>query len=124
MAIEFKYDRANIGGTDQNRTQRAGSFMNDILRLAVIPNDFSRHNYFIYITDNEMNTYFNNSNNRLEALYNLDNEARYEIKKSFITTFPRSFTDCLDRDANCVVVGQYKHNLAGNNFIRIFNVAT
>src|SRR5436309_2964376 len=33
VAIEFKYDRANPGGTNQNRTQRAAAVLNDIFRL-------------------------------------------------------------------------------------------
>src|SRR5713226_5255731 len=33
VAVEFKYDRENPGGTNQNRTQRAAAVVNDIFRL-------------------------------------------------------------------------------------------
>jgi hypothetical protein len=38
LAVEFKYDRGNPGGTNQNRTQRAAAVVGDMFRLVKVPN--------------------------------------------------------------------------------------
>jgi hypothetical protein len=68
IAIEFKYDRCNPGGTNQNRTQRAGNFLADIFRLNLIPENLAEDKFFIYLTDDEMSSYFRNPSNNMSEL--------------------------------------------------------
>ena|SRR5213593_1895018 len=65
VAIEFKYDRANPGGTNQNRTKRAAAALVDIYRLVKVPPSLATVKYFVYVTDGEMAGYFRNPANRL-----------------------------------------------------------
>jgi hypothetical protein len=60
MAFEFKYDRANPGGSNQNRTQRAARVLIDLFRLVKVPAEMAAAKYFVYVTDAEMAGYFRN----------------------------------------------------------------
>src|SRR4051812_47686838 len=46
VAFEFKYDRANRGGSNQNRTQRAAKALIDLFRLAKVPAEVAAAKYF------------------------------------------------------------------------------
>jgi hypothetical protein len=85
--IEFKYDRQNNKDVTQNKTDRAGKFINDLLRLSII-NEGQK--IFVYLTDEGMNTYFSNKNNDFEFIYHSEKGTRISIAKEFLENRPES----------------------------------
>jgi hypothetical protein len=85
IAVEFKYDRGNPGGSNQNRTQRAAAVMADIFRLAKVPVSLASAKYFVYITDSEMAGYFRNPTNRLHEFFELAEAAQFAIAGGIVS---------------------------------------
>jgi hypothetical protein len=118
LAFEFKYDRANPGGRNQNRTQRAGAVFRDIFRLAKVPPEIATAKYFIYATDSEMAGYFRNPANRLAEMFESGVEPmRYGqsvfsgFSQTFLSSIAELCCDChvsrvfsADLDTHCVRV--------------------
>lgn len=67
LVAEFKYDRRIPGAKSKPRSQQAGKIFGDIGRLARFGVcDKTIRRYLIYITDGEMQRYFQNVQNGLE----------------------------------------------------------
>lgn len=90
--IEFKFDRVPSSGLTQNKTDRSGKLLNDMLRLAMVPSgvDKARRRLFVYLTDGGMHTYFTNPNNGYVSIYDAECNQPKEISEQFITTRPKS----------------------------------
>jgi len=125
VAVEFKYDRANPGGKNQNKTHRAGAVVNDIFRLARIPNSLATVRYFVYVTDAEMAGYFRNPSNRLEDLFDVSGPARFALNPSVFSRFPKTFVTCIESLAcDCQVRSVFAADLPVNHHVRAFEVLT
>ncbi len=123
VAIEFKYDRSNPGGTNQNRTQRAGSFLADIFRLNMVPNSTAEDKFFVYLTDKEMASYFLNPKNKLSRLYNLLHDQEYLLGTDLINSLAKSATNQVkDLVSPCLVKGFFKKDLERGHQLRVFSV--
>ena len=125
IAFEFKYDRQNPSQTNQNRTQRAGAVFKDIFRLAYIPPSTARRKLFVYITDSEMASYFDNPHNKLNTFFHLRKGHSYDITPSFISSKATTFQNSLKNLYKpCKVISQFSSQLSGNHFARIYEVET
>ncbi|MDX6531697.1 MAG: hypothetical protein QOH41_3987 [Blastocatellia bacterium] len=123
IAVEFKYDRGNPGGSNQNRTLRAAAVMADIFRLVKVPSSLATEKYFIYITDSEMARYFRNPTNRLQEFFELTGTAQFSITSSrFQSSSPTFTTRIAPLVCDCAVVSVYSADLAGGHCFRAFQV--
>lgn len=123
VAFEFKYDRANPGGANQNRTQRAGKALNDLFRLAKFREAALK--YFVYVTDDEMAGYFRNRVNRLHELFELAEGAEYAIDAGNFQGFAQTLTTTIEPLlTECIVTGAFATDLPANHCLRIFRIAT
>jgi hypothetical protein len=124
IAIEFKYDRANPGGTNQNRTQRAAAAFADIFRLAKVPLTLAAIKYFVYVTDAEMAGYFKNRVNRLADIFDTPDRKRFDIGITAFEDFSKTFRSkvaplCCD----CYISRVYGADLSPNHIVRVWEVA-
>ncbi len=123
VAVEFKYDRGNPGGTNQNRTQRAAAVVNDMFRLVKVPNSVAAVKYFVYVTDAEMARYFKNPANRLVDLFDVSGTTRFTLTKSVFQGFSQTFVTCIASLAcDCQVGGVLAADLPLNHHVRAFEV--
>jgi hypothetical protein len=122
-ALEFKFDRGNPGGTNQNRTQRAAAVLNDIFRLARVPSNIAARKFFIYVTDIEMASYFSNPVNRLCEFYGVCGDIRFALGQSLLNGAPKTLAGGIERLLiDCQVAGIFSMELARKHAIRVFEV--
>ena len=122
-AIEFKYDRSNPGGTNQNRTQRAGSFLADLFRLGLIPDELAMEKFFVYLTDQGMASYFLNPSNDLSRLYNIEPGDEFHLGPNQVSQLASSAVRRVeDLIHPCTIVGYYRNDLGLDHQLRIFQV--
>ncbi len=120
-AIEFKYDRGNRGGTNQNRTQRAGAALADVFRLVKVPNEVAANRYFLYVTDEEMAAYFKNPNNRLHQFF--AENSRLALNASVFDGFARTFRSRIETlISDCKVHCVFGADVLGEHCIRVWHV--
>jgi hypothetical protein len=124
MAFEFKYDRGNPGGSNQNRTQRAAKALIDLFRLVKVPTDVAAAKYFVYVTDAEMAGYFRNPVNRLHDLFELAEDAEHLLGPDSFRGFSRTLTAMVEPlMCACVVARVFAADLTANHYLRIFRVS-
>jgi hypothetical protein len=125
VAVEFKYDRGNPGGANQNRTQRAAAVVNDLFRLVKLPSSVASVKYFVYVTDAEMARYFKNPANRLADLFELSGTTRYALSASAFQGFSQTFvTRIASLASDCQVGSVWAAELPLNHQLRVFEVLT
>jgi hypothetical protein len=125
MAFEFKYDRANPGGSNQNRTQRAAKALIDLFRLVKLPDVVAAARYFVYVTDAEMAGYFRNPANRLHDLFELAEGAEHVLGPARFEGFSRTLMTMVEPMAStCVITRVFTADLPASHCIRIFKVST
>lgn len=124
VAFEFKYDRANPGGSNQNRTQRAAKALIDLFRLVRVPGAVARSKYFVYVTDREMAGYFRNPVNRLDDLFELAEGGDLPFHADSFGGLSRTLTTMVTPFvAECIVTGVFAAELPGDHSLRIFRVS-
>lgn len=122
IAIECKYDRKNKGGSNQNRTQRAGKLFQDIYKLKQIKEIHSNCRcFFIYITDDEMTNYLTREQNSFGDFFALKPQQVFEINENYLTFRADSFRDKLGDLFNCKLKCVANVNVL-NNSLRIYEV--
>lgn len=123
VAVEFKYDRANPGGTNQNRTQRAAAALRDVFRLAKVPGSLATLKYFVYVTDAEMAGYFGNPANRLVDFFESKRTTPFRLDASVFQGFaPTLVNGIAPLACDCQVAGVFAADLASDYRIRAFEV--
>ncbi|MFL5329211.1 MAG: hypothetical protein ACJ8C4_09865 [Gemmataceae bacterium] len=123
-AFEFKYDRANPGGSNQNRTQRAAKALIDLFRLVKVPAEVAAAKYFVYVTDREMAGYFRNQINRLHGLFDLTEGTEHALGPTSFQGYSRTLTTLVDPFASeCVVTRVFAAELPADHCMRIFRVS-
>jgi hypothetical protein len=123
IALEFKYDRGNPGGTNQNRTQRAAAALNDLFRLARVPASSAELKYFAYLTDKEMAAYFINPSNGLCDLYGVCGPHRVRLGAAQFQGASRTLSSGIaDLAIDCQVAGVLSMELARDHSLRVFEV--
>jgi hypothetical protein len=120
-AFEFKYDRANPGGSNQNRTQRAGKALIDLFRLVKVPAEVAAAKYFVYVTDSEMAGYFRNPANRLHELFELAEGAQHALGPGSFQGYSRTLIALAGPFASeCVVATNKRLQLRAKSCKREF----
>jgi hypothetical protein len=92
-AVEFKYDRANPGGTNQPKPQKAGAVVADLARLLLWPEPVQR--YLVYVTDREMFDYWTEPANGLERIIALPAGSGLQICGLFFERRPKVFREAM-----------------------------
>ena len=95
VAIEFKFDRKIPSGRNTPRTQKAGKVFADIFRLALLNFDNVKR-YFVYVTDKEMATYFQNTSNYFKDFFDLKSEEKLIINEEYLHRRPTTFIKSID----------------------------
>ena len=125
IAIEFKYDRKNPGGTNQNRTQRAGAVFNDLFRLARVTESVALRRYFVYLTDAEMASYFQNPQNGLEYFFELPEGQLFTLDKPFIAAHAKTFREKVEKtQIECSVAGLFSTEMRDGHSLRVYEIKT
>jgi len=124
-ALEFKYDRAIPSRRNLNKTDRAGMFCNDLLRLAHIPKSTAARKFFVYVTDSQMASYFRNPNNRFASLFELATGKECQVGREFLDGRPSSF----GAKVSCPfipfkAIGVYACDLSEQHLLRIWEIVT
>ena len=118
IAIECKYDRKNKGGSNQNRTQRAGKLFQDIYKLKQIKKIYSNCRcFFIYITDDEMTHYLTREQNSFGDFFVLKPHQVFEIHENYLTFRADSFRDKLGDLFSCKLKCVANVNVLNNSLI-------
>ncbi len=123
-AFEFKYDRGNPGGTNQNRTQRAAKVLCDLFRLARLPSSVASDRVLIYVTDTQMAQYFRNPANRLDWLFSLSPGESYRFEASSLATYSATLNQTVGILAtDCEVRAIHSMALPNNHVLVAFQVS-
>ncbi|KYH32459.1 hypothetical protein [Neomoorella mulderi] len=124
LAFECKFDRESPSGKNPPKTQKAGKVFADIFRLARFkPANESIRRYFVYVTDKEMATYFQNPDNRLNDFFNLAPGDTCRINKGYIEKHPGTFVNSVGEIVDCEVIGHLREKLVMSEmWIRIYEV--
>lgn len=110
---EFKYSRQTPSKGNQPRTHVAG---------AQIPSEPNVVQYFIYLTDREMATYFNNESNGLVDFFNLKLGETKHFDGAFLEGFVRTFLNAAGDIVPFDVKGVYAAELPKRHFLRVYEI--
>jgi len=125
LVFEFKFDRGIPSGNTSPRTQQAGKIFADIFRLALFELNDNVQRYFVYVTDNEMATYFQNLSNQLNDFFNLTFGNILKIDKQYIEKLPNTFTESLGNNViDCEIVCRLNKELESKFWVRIYEIKT
>jgi hypothetical protein len=97
-AVEFKYDRANPGGSPQPLPQKAGSAFADLRRLALLP--FVPERYFIYVMDRELARYLASPRNGLHNVFDLAKGGTISLDQDYFVNRSSTFRNRLGVNAH------------------------
>lgn len=122
VAIEFKYDRDLPGGNNQPKTQKAGYVFKDLYRQVQIANEIRVRSFFVYVTSDEMATYFSNPNNGHTDFWSLRDGDVLDIDERYFSNKPRTFLDALGGAFEVRVAGAFSRQLSGDNYLRAYEV--
>jgi hypothetical protein len=122
VAIEFKFDRATPGGTNQPLPQKAGALFHDFVRLLSFRGDLSR--YLIYVTDGELAGYLTNPRNGLASVFELREDGRVSIRADFFSGRSATFRDAMGRwPCDAVVRCLMSRTVLNAHYVRVYRVA-
>lgn len=111
LVFEFKYDRGIPSGKNTPRTQKAGKVFADIFRLALFKADHPINRYFVYVTDDEMATYFENPNNQVDDFFNLPIGKELRINEKYINLHPSTFVSSVGENiVECDLICRLSRN--------------
>ena len=122
IAIEFKYDRVIPSGRNQPRTQKAGSVFHDLYRLLLVNTSIGATCYFVYVTTEEMATYFANPSNGHNAFFELLPDHSIEIQSDYFSGKPQTFRKRLGNEFEARIKGVLSRSLAADHSLRIYEV--
>jgi len=91
LVFEFKFDRAIPSAKTAPRPQKAGKIFMDIMRLTLFPSHDKIRRYFVYVTDEEMASYFQNKHNQLNDFFNLMPQQTLRVDKAYINRHSMTF---------------------------------
>ena len=119
--FEFKYDRANPGGTNQPAPQKAGALFKDLIRVMDFPPPTNRH--MIYLTDSEMASYLSSPRNGFREFFGLPTGGSLRLDEAYFrgrsNTFHRSMGKW-PRPAD--VQGLFADSLPGDHHLKILKI--
>jgi len=125
IAIEFKYDRTIPSGQSINKTNRAGMFFNDLLRLAQLPRATASRRFFVYVTDSQMASYFRNPNNGFVSLFDLPMGKELQVDRAFFDGRPISFKAKVSCDfIPFKAISFYACDIGKEHLVRVWEIET
>lgn len=104
--IEIKYDREIPSDNGSPQTEQAAKLFNDIYKLCNCKIETTLDRYLVYVTDEEMDGYFNNPKNGFAEFYNLERGAVYTLMGQFVRMKigkSKSFQKHLKQEVACDV---------------------
>ncbi|VGO17454.1 hypothetical protein PDESU_06050 [Pontiella desulfatans] len=122
VVIEFKYDRANPGGKNAPRPQKAGKHFNDMCRLLEFQTRLPALRFFIYLTDGEMTAYLSNGKNKLDTYFGLGTGEELKIGEDFLNNKCKTFQKSTGRMPNGIIKCVWKNRLPENHELRIYKM--
>lgn len=123
VALEFKYHSKIPSGKNQPVTENAGKCFGDQTRLANLPPSLGRSGYFVYLTDEEMSSYYRRPTNGLYDWFELPEMHRYPITCDFIAQRKASFRKHVkDNRLDFAVVCILSQELPMSHSLRIYLV--
>jgi hypothetical protein len=96
--FEFKFDRTIPSEKNAPKPQKAGKIFADLVRLALLKPNSDGQCHLVYVTDEEMASYFMNKKNRLDDFFNLLPEETLVIDNKYITTHCETFAKTVEND--------------------------
>ncbi len=121
IAIEFKYDRANPGGTNQPMPQKAGATFADFVRLLKLPWQIGR--YLVYLTDEELAGYLANPRNGLSEVFGLREGTHLKLRSDFFRDRSATFLDSMGEwPGPATLYGIASANLPQDHYLRIYEI--
>jgi hypothetical protein len=121
VAIEFKYDRRIPSGRNQPRTMKAGAVISDMGHLNQVRSECLR--YFIYVTDQEMATYWRNEGNRLSQIFSLRPSESLDVSSELFDKMRPTFLAKLKGWSGPLrLVSVCNEDLPRSNYSRMFEV--
>jgi hypothetical protein len=121
IAFEFKYDRKNLSGRNKPRSMQAGAVFNDIYRLYMF-NAVDSDKYLVYVTDDEMNRYYNNWKNGVDNFYRLKMGEKLVLNQSFIDQKSKTFQEKAGEYADPVTVEKAYDGKGIGFWLKIYRV--
>jgi hypothetical protein len=124
LVFELNFDREIPSGRNLPRTQRAGKVFADIFRLALFePDNINLRRYFIYVTDKEMATYFQNPSNQLNDFFNQMPGEILKIDRNYTEKHPNSFIKAIGNDIiDCKVVCCLNRDFESEIWVRVYEI--
>jgi hypothetical protein len=122
VAIEFKYDRDPPGGKNQPKTQKAGYVFKDLHRQVHVAKEIGVRSFFVYVTSEEMATYFRNPINGHTQLWSLGAGEELGIDEDYFSNKPQTFLAALGGAFEAKVCGAFSRRLSGDNYLRAYEV--
>jgi len=124
IAIEFKYDRKIPSGKNSPKPQKAGKLFNDIRRLLLFKQSEDIQCYFIYLTDEEMNAYLTNQNNKLKDFYCIEPHNSLRIDANYIANKSKTFQQSVGGELVGTLTCVMSETLPCNHFLRVYSVVS
>jgi hypothetical protein len=125
LVFEFKYDREIPSGRNLPRPRKAGKVFADIFRLLTFSQKEEVRRFFVYVTDREMFSYYQNRNNGLYDFFNLMPKNRLRIGRDYVDQHCRTFVKSAGKTVGeCEILSHIKTNLKKQIWIRIYEVVS
>jgi len=123
LVFELKFDREIPSGKNSPKTQKAGKAFADIFRLALFASKEDIRRYFVYVTDREMATYFQNPSNQLDDFFNLVPNKTLRVDKKYISNHPATFIQSVGKNViNCEIACMLNRNIRSEIWLRIYEI--
>uniref|UniRef100_A0A7C5Z2W5 Restriction endonuclease n=1 Tax=candidate division CPR3 bacterium TaxID=2268181 RepID=A0A7C5Z2W5_UNCC3 len=124
LVFEFKFDREIPSSKNPPKTQKAGKVFADIFLLVLFkPDNKNVRSYFVYVTDKEMATYFQNPSNQLDNFFNLMPGDILKIDRKYIEKHPRIFVKSVGSNiVDCEVLCYLRKEFPSEIWVRIYEI--
>jgi hypothetical protein len=124
LVMECKYDRKIPSGKNSPKPQKAGKIFNDLFRLASFTNEKNIAKWFIYLTDDEMTKYFNNTDNRLYDFFNLAQGKMLMIDSDYLNNKSQTFNKAINTNGidKIYIRSILNNDLPNEHKIKIFEI--
>lgn len=123
LVFEFKYDRTIPSGKNLPRPMKAGKTFADLFRLSTFVTGENLRRFFVYVTDGEMFSYYQNKNNRLYDFFNLAPKTQLVIDEKYVNKHCKTFIKSTGTNlTSCKIESQLSTNIRNQLWIKIYEV--
>lgn len=118
VSIEFKYNRG--ASVNQPRPLQAGKALHDLHRMSQLGPDM--HRIFVYLTDTEMASYFNNARNGLSAFFGASVGSKTAIGPSHLQNLSATLRNAADLRTDIQVQTLCNAHLHSDHHLRVWEI--